>query len=122
MRTPQTLKTLLLAALSAAALGSPVSASSVYVNNRHGPSGAINAYCDGVLITSNVLPQMFMMFPIEVSPGPHVFVVTPSNMALGQGDLARASVNVEPNVTYTLRYFSEKGTDPASAVLKLQRG
>lgn len=103
MRTPKTLKALLLSALLAtAALGATASAGQAYFSNESGQSGVVDVYVDGQLVFDNVFPNMPMMFPQDLAAGTHQVVVTPFYLTPGQGDVLDTSVIIPDDGTYTL--------------------
>ncbi|WP_019587690.1 DUF4397 domain-containing protein [Deinococcus apachensis] len=105
MRTPKTLKALLLSALVAtSALAVTASAAPVYFENDSGASGVVDVYVDGQLVFNDVFAASTMMFPKEISSGSHEVVVTPFYLAPGEADVLRTTINVpaDENSSYTL--------------------
>lgn len=104
MRTPKTLKALLLSTLIAATtLGASASASQLYFeNNDSGAVQMVDVYVDGTLVFDDVYAGSFRMSPTEVASGLREVVVTPGNVAPGGQDLLRTTVNIDGNGTSTL--------------------
>lgn len=101
MRTPKTLKALLLSALVATAV--TASAAPVYFENDSGASGVVDVYVDGQLVFNDVFAGSSMMFPREIAAGPHEVVVTPFYLAPGQADVLHTTIDVPLDAgNYTL--------------------
>lgn len=112
MRTPKTLKALLLSALAATATVLPTaSAAQVYFENDSGASGVVDVYVDGQLVFDDVFASSTMMFPREITGGQHEVVVTPFYLAPGQGDLLRSAVDVPQDGTSTLTLANDSDTN-----------
>lgn len=107
MRTPKTLKALLLSALGASA-----SATAVYFQNVEGTDATqtVDVYVDGRLLFQGAAPGSFTLAASEVSGGEHQVEVTPTGQAPGPQDLMNTTVTLPQNGTYTLNYGESTGS------------
>ncbi|GAA5534190.1 DUF4397 domain-containing protein [Deinococcus aluminii] len=125
MRTPKTLKALLLSTLFVTAtLAATASAAQVYFENGTvGVTQPVDVYVDGNLMFADVATDSLTLSPQQLAAGQHQVVVTPAGLAPGQQDLVSQTINLASDSTYTLTFGeAQDGTGFSQPSLGLSIG